>query len=744
MKRAVAILVLAATGVMAAPVVPGLMGKHGLSESQKGRLLFSELRCVSCHASESVQQKKGPDLSLVGSRVNPDFIQRFIASPHSVDPGTQMPDLLADNPKRDEIAEALTHYLVSRSGKPFVEGVVNQGRIGEGKKLFERIGCVNCHMPGKGVELSHVPSKYGVDSLVDFLFQPLHARPSGRMPDMNLTREEAKSIASYLIGLKAVKLSEFEPEAAKIKAGKKYFGQLNCVSCHELDGKKGNPSLTLDKLRAGKGCLAANPKGAPHFHLSVKQRAAISQAIQGMENPVGDKEQIHQSLAAFNCIACHTRDGAGGVSNAMFQYFGTDEDGLGNPARIPPTLDGVGAKLRPDWLRKVLFDSESVRPYMHTRMPQFGEANLQHLPALFGKVDRLPKVEMPELKRNDRRQYREGGHLLVGDKGLNCIACHNFNGKASPGLKGVDLLNSFERLQPSWFVHFLKNPQKYRPGIVMPNFWPGDESVRKDVLKGDPDEQMRALWYYFSLGRSARDPSGIRSVGTDLNVTDRVRVYRGRSRIAGYRGIAVGFPSGVSYAFNAEYGSLSGLWLGDFVSVGWGGQGAGNFNPKGRPIELAQDVAFYRLEKEDAPWPLRPRMDKDNPVNPDPLYPRNRGYQFKGYQLGKEGVPTFFYHTGAVEVADTSIVEEVEPNRIDGVMRKIHFTAPKPETVYFRALTGKVQQRSATEFASDTVKLKVPEGTPVLRGEGEARELLLKLKLPKGKSGIQIRYELLR
>ena len=120
MKRAVAILVLAATGVMAAPVVPGLMGKHGLSESQKGRLLFSELRCVSCHASESVQQKKGPDLSLVGSRVNPDYIQNFIANPHSVDPGTQMPDLLADNPKRDEIAEALTHYLVSRSGKPFV------------------------------------------------------------------------------------------------------------------------------------------------------------------------------------------------------------------------------------------------------------------------------------------------------------------------------------------------------------------------------------------------------------------------------------------------------------------------------------------------------------------------------------------------------------------------------------------------------------------------------------------------
>ena len=77
----------------------------------------------------------------------------------------------------------------------------------------------------------------------------------------------------------------------------------------------------------------------------------------------------------------------------MFQHFGTDEEGLGNPGRIPPTLDGVGAKLRPEWLRKVLFDGAAVRPYMHTRMPQFGEANLRHLPGLFEKVDSFSVVE---------------------------------------------------------------------------------------------------------------------------------------------------------------------------------------------------------------------------------------------------------------------------------------------------------------------------------------------------------------
>lgn len=743
MRQLIAILTLIPVGVVAAPIVPGLHGKHGLDQMHQGRLLITELRCAGCHASDTVKHKKGPDLSAVGSRVNPDYIQKFIVSPHSTDPGTQMPDLLAGNPKRHEIAEALTHYLVSRSGKPFDAGVVKQEEVDAGKKLFERIGCVNCHLPDKGDRLSHVSSKYGIDSLTEFLFQPRHARPSGRMPDMNLTRAEAKSIASFLIGLKARESSEFKVEAAKVAIGVKYFEQLNCASCHNLPGKKGKLVLEMTKLRAGVGCLSVKPKGVPFFNLSAAQRAAMGKALAGIGKPLGEKAQIQQTLVAFNCIACHTRDGAGGVSNAMFKHFGTDEEGLGNPARIPPTLDGVGAKLRPEWMRKVLFDAETVRPYMHTRMPQFGEANLRHLPALFEKVDRLPKkVELPEPKRDDRRKYREGGHLLVGDKGLNCIACHNFNGKTSPGLKGIDLLNSFERLQPSWFVHFMKNPQQYRPGIVMPNYWPGGEAVRKDVLEGNADEQVRALWHYFSLGRSARDPSGIRSVGTDLKVTDRVRVYRGRSRIAGYRGIAVGFPGGLNYAFNAEYGSLSGLWSGDFVSVGWGGQGAGNFNPRARPIELAQDVAFYRLAKDDEPWPLLPKIDKENPVNPDPLYPRNRGYQFKGYQLDANGVPTFMYRTGAVEVDDTP--RAVVTNSMHGLVRTIRFESAKDETVHFRALTGKVRQLTPTQFSADAVKLWVPVGTALLRGEGAQKELLLKLKLPKGKSKIQIRYELLR
>jgi len=731
--------------VFASPVVLGLKhDRHGLGEVEQGRLLMGELMCSACHLGADTVKKVGPNLLDVGGRVDASYIKEFIVNPMGMDPGTQMPSLLKDLPKakRDEVADAVTHFLVSLSAKDFVPGVVKAAEYAVGKKLFHKVGCLSCHESEQGVNLVHVPLKYGVDSLTSFLFQPLHTRPSGRMPDMNLTRDEARAIAGYLVGLKRRRDLGLRPVAAKVVAGEKYFEQFNCASCHEMPGMKAKPSLAFDNLRPGKGCLSVQPKGMPRFHLSTTQRKTVAKALKDIKKPFSEQARIRQAMVAFNCIACHTRDGAGGVSDVMFKHFGTNEEGLGNPARIPPTLDGVGVKLKPEWLRKVLFDAETVRPYMHTRMPQFGEENLQYLPLLLEKVDRLQKVEFPEPKRDDRRKYREGGHLLVGDKGLNCVACHNFNGNPSPGLKGLDLLTSFERLQPSWFAHFMRNPQKFRPGIVMPNYWPGGEAVRKDVLRGNPNEQLLALWHYFSLGRSARDPSGIRAEGTGLKVTNSTRVYRGRSRVAGYRGIAVGFPDGVNYAFNAQNGTLSALWSGEFVNVSWGGQGSGNFNPRARPIELSQDVTFYRLDKDDAPWPLRPVMDKDNPVNPNPLYPRNLGYQFKGYQLDEEGVPTFMYRTGDVAVEDR--LNGVAANRLSRLERRFRFDAPKAETVYLRALTGNVRALAPTQFATGAVKMWVPEDSALLRGEGDTRELVLKLKLPKGKSDVEISYELLR
>ena len=751
----------------APPVVVGLSNKHPLSEPQVGELLLGELRCGACHSRKTAPEsleRAAPDLSDVGSRVSADFLRRFIASPSASHAGTTMPDLLAaeTEDQRNKIAEALTHFLVAQSPRKFQRNAIEDKDSSAGKALFHSVGCVVCHSPRDDngvetthegvVELGHIPAKYSLASLGDFLLQPSRVRPSGRMPDMKLIPAEAKAVASYLLGKADVKAVAFEPQEKLVALGKEQFQRLNCVACHKLGDVPAAKSVgTLEGADVTRGCLSERPNKAPRFNLSPDQTKSIRVALAEKPEPPSDKERLATTLTAFNCIACHKRDDYGGVTEELNEYFRSSEKELGDEGRIPPPLTLVGAKLQKVAMKKVLFDGDGVRPYMATRMPQFGEPNLRDLPELFARLDTVKKIEfslpkaegMNQKERDREKEMRVAGRELVGDQGLNCIACHNFNGKTS-GKAGIELLTSTERIQPAWFAHFLRQPNTFRTRTVMPTSWPGGQAVQKNILNGDTDRQIEAIWYYLSLGTSAPEPSGIRTVETLLSVTDATRTYRGRSSVAGYRGIAVGFPDKLNYAFNAETGSLTALWQGDFVRVNRSGQGSGGFNPSGKFVQLAQDLSFYDLPDEKTPWPLRPVMTKEAPANPDPLYPKNCGYQFKGYFMDDSSIPTFIYLSGDIEIEDRTVTQIVDKK--PRLVRTLTFNSPKDRTLWLRALTGKVEAESKQQFKTTGLGLKIPAVPTVLRptaADAKSSELLLRFQIPKGKSTQTLTYELL-
>ncbi len=772
------VVLLTFSSASAAPVIPGLAKfppptdedvigpkkKHPLTEAEVGHLLVGELKCAACHTRKDAPpslDRAAPDLSDVGSRVSPEFLRRFIAAPGAANAGSTMPDLLANEPadQREKVAEALTHFLVSQSAKKFERQAVAEKDIADGKSLFHTVGCVACHSPrddaGKEVlrdgvvELAHVGGKYSAAALGEFLFQPTRVRPSGRMPDMKLTPAEAKAVAGYLIGKTDAMTMPLKPQEKLVAAGKEHFQRLNCAACHKLgDIPAAKPIGELATSDTSRGCMADKPGNAPRFDLSDEQRKAIQAALAAKPEPPSDKVRMATTLAAFNCTACHARDDYGGVAADRNAHFTSAEKELGDDGRLPPPLTLAGAKLKPVTMKKVLFDGDAVRPYMGTRMPQFGEPNLRHLPELFAKLDSvkvvefaLPKAEGRNEKENAReKELRAGGRELVGDKGLNCAACHTFNGK-KPAKAGIDLLTFTERLQPSWFYHFVRDPNAYRPRIVMPTSWPDGKAVHDTILNGDTDKQIQAIWYYLSLGTSAQDPAGVRGTETKLAVTDTARTYRGRSGVAGFRGIAVGFPEKLNYAFNAETGTLTALWHGEYVRVDRGGQGSGGFNPLGKVVALAQDVSFAELKDEKAAWPLRPVMTKEVRENPDPLYPKNLGYQFKGYELDDASVPTFFYMTGDVKVEDRSVV--VKGDKTPRLERTLTFVAPKAGTVWFRALTGAIETDSNEVFKRPDLTLAVPKVPTVVRATADPNvsELLLKFDLPKGKSTRTLTYD---
>lgn len=774
------------TSAVVAVGSPALPGNHPLTESQAGDVLIADLRCAACHAGverKSVVEKSAPDLTAAGSRISPEYLRKFLADPASAHPGTTMPDVLAARSKaeREQIAEALTHFLVAQSKSPFV---VNRPATDDrelGKSLFHSVGCVACHGPKEvladalplkpneeeededpqikarkaikpiAVPLGHVAGKYSVKSLSEFLFQPLRVRASGRMPDLKLTPAESLAIASYLVAEQPKEEQAFVANDGLVTKGQEYFRQLNCAACHSLPGLTAVPLVTsLKNADLSRGCLSKTDDRSPRFHLDETQIKAISASLREKPQPDTEQVAVAKTLTAFRCIACHVRDDYGGVPETYSPYFQGTEQKLGDDGRIPPPLTLMGAKLQPAWFKKVLFDGESVRHYMATRMPQYGNANLQHLPPLLARLDvmetkamKIPSSEArSESDRNREKLLRAGGRELLGDKGLNCVACHQFNGKAAPGSQGIDLITTTQRLQPGWYNSYVRNPGAFRPRTVMPSAWSGGIATHKTILDGDTDTQIEAIWYYLSLGTSAADPPGIRGVSTKITVEDQAKTFRGRSRVAGYRGIAVGFPEKLSYAFNAETGTLSAIWQGDFIGVNWSGQGSGDFNPASEPITLAQDVSFAKLVDENAAWPLLPVMTKEAKTNPDPLYPKNVGYQFRGYFLGDSSIPTFIYRNGTLEIEDRSVPlvagEQIHLKRV------LQLDSPAQQSIWFRALTGDISQGSELVFRSGRLRLTIPKCETKLRtlSDNPKRvELLLNLLIPAGKSTLEFQYE---
>jgi len=795
MMRACLLIGFVIASSVAAAGDPALPGHHPLTQAQAGSVLISELRCVACHGGierGSVPEKLAPDLAEVGARVSPGFLRRYLASPSAAQPGTSMPDVLASysDTERNQFAEALTHFLVAQSKGVFHEETSGPMDRQSGKELFHSIGCVACHGPKEAIDaprkpqrndedddgedptlaarkkikpiavpLAQVAAKYSVKSLSEFLFQPLRVRSSGRMPDMKLTPAESLAIAGYLIGEQTQPVKALNPDASLVETGKKYFQALNCAACHALPGIAAAPLIgSLKSANLTRGCLSKRTGPltsvrSPRFDLADQQIQAIVAAIRDETTGDSDIVAVAKTLTTFRCVACHVRDEFGGVHDAHNPFFAGSELKLGDDGRIPPPLTLVGAKLNPAWLKKVLFDGESVRHYMATRMPQHGTANLQHLPALFARLDvlegkemKIPKPESrSESEREREKRLRAAGRELLGDKGVNCVACHNFNGKTAHTNQGIDLLTSYERLQPAWFNSYLRNPGAFRPRTVMPTAWPDGRAVFRTILDGNTDQQIEAIWYYLSLGTSAADPSGVRAVSSRLEVGDHARIHRGRSRVAGFRGIAVGLPGKLNYAFNAETGTLSAIWQGDFIGVNWSGQGSGDFNPASEPITLAQDVSFAGLADETEKWPRLPVMTKEAPANPNPLYPKNVGYQFRGYFLDESSIPTFQYRSGTIEIEDRSIAIGTEEQR--QLKRVLQFDSPTLQTIWFRALVGDIKAESERVFRSGRLRLTIPATETKLRPLPDGlkqSELLLRLPIPQGKSTLEFLYEPLR
>ncbi|HEX3871468.1 MAG TPA: c-type cytochrome, partial [Pirellulales bacterium] len=212
----------ARTGATSHPVVPAFERFDPNSKDaepkadtiDRGRLLLGELNCTACHEADastrgSLVPKQAPVLSDVGQRVKPEWLRELLNNPRHAKPGTTMPHVLArlKPEERTRQVEALVHFLVSTGDKPPADQAPNRQSAERGEKLFHQAGCVACHAPRKddapalstSVPLGDPGAKYSIPTLAKFLRDPLAVRPSGRMPNLNLTIDEGYDLAHYFL-----------------------------------------------------------------------------------------------------------------------------------------------------------------------------------------------------------------------------------------------------------------------------------------------------------------------------------------------------------------------------------------------------------------------------------------------------------------------------------------------------------------------------------------------------------------
>jgi mono/diheme cytochrome c family protein len=122
-----------------------------------GRLLFEELSCAKCHqpdandkAAKSLVDRTGPNLSEIGKRAYPGWLDAWLADPHKLRPHTVMPKMFADDATGRAERYAVVRYLSSLGG-PAKEAPAPANwkdylkLADDGRKVYLTTGCASCH-----------------------------------------------------------------------------------------------------------------------------------------------------------------------------------------------------------------------------------------------------------------------------------------------------------------------------------------------------------------------------------------------------------------------------------------------------------------------------------------------------------------------------------------------------------------------------------------------------------------------
>jgi mono/diheme cytochrome c family protein len=191
-----------------------------------GKAYFTQVGCATCHRVGGEGALVGPDLTLVGFRRSPEWLELWLKDPAAWKPGTLMPNKRLSPAARGAIVSymaALKGQDWPKGGRPW-DGLTDAAA--RGRLVYLRAGCVGCHgragaggepnnnVPGGKIPpLANVSETFTKTELLAKIKRgvpsPVKADPKGLaplvwMPAFGEVLDEAElgDVADYLLTLK--------------------------------------------------------------------------------------------------------------------------------------------------------------------------------------------------------------------------------------------------------------------------------------------------------------------------------------------------------------------------------------------------------------------------------------------------------------------------------------------------------------------------------------------------------------
>ena len=396
-------------------------GAEPAADPAAGASIYGQSFCASCHAAQNaagnlVGGDVGPELTRIGNKVKPEWLEAWLNNPHVYDPDTAMPRYRWTSQQLGLVKA----FLINKTDSDFMANVhldpATPEQVKHGKALVVEYGCAACHEIG-GIRKpeNYAPdlSRIGSKPVVQLVFTPgmRHALPDYLAGKIRQPR-------SFGAGLRMPEYS-FTPE------------QVDALTTALL-------SLT-DRSYTIPPSLQ-NP--APH---DSNYRAA------------GGAGKLMEDM---NCFACHRINGRGGD--------------------MAPDLSWEGSSVQRKWLDDFLKNPNTLRPALLRRMPKFNLTDSERgmLTDYIMTVYQVPGFDRDELPSSGYPPALvEQGRQLFYSR-YSCQSCHIVDTKQDKGYIGPPLYQVGLRLTPAWIFHYLKNPQAMRPGTIEPNQKMSDEDAR--------------------------------------------------------------------------------------------------------------------------------------------------------------------------------------------------------------------------------------------------------------------------